>query len=345
MIVFTQVPMRELDEEEYNGFPDKLIFQTKEWIGFLQETQQVEPIVLRITDSSRLIGYFTGFLFKKFGIRIIGSPFDGWTTEYMGFNLCPDAPVDRTALIRPLWKYLRKTYHCLYCQITDRFFDEGILSCGFTVDKSRALVLDIAGTDDELLASFTKHARKHIRAFEKNPVTISAVEPTEEFAETFYRQLETVFSYQGLTPSYDLKRVKALLRHLGPRQEVLCTKVCENESGAWRSSAISFGFNGRSYTWATTNVRTGEDYRQSEGQRWFSIRYWRDHGCREMDMVGMRQYKLKFNPRLDPVYTVTLTPFKFLIRAKKTARKLYWKLNKRRSRKSGQQEAPAPAQS
>lgn len=329
MITFTPIEISEIDETEFNTFSDKLIYQTLEWIEFIKETQHAEPVVLRITDGDKFIGYFTGLLFKRFGINIIGSPFNGWTTEYMGFNISDDIDVNRAELIAPLWTFLKKKYHCLICQITDRYITaDDIKKYNLIAESGRALILDISGSDEDLLSTYTKHCRKHIRAFEKNPVSIFATEPDEEFAEGFYEQLKQVFAYQGLSPSYDLKRVKTLLRLLSEKNEVLCTKVVETETGRWRSSAISFGFNGRAYTWATTTLRDGPDYRQSEGQRWFAIRYWRDHGCKELDMVGMREYKLKFNPDFIPIHTVILPSSKLFIRGKQIALKLYWLINK-----------------
>lgn len=39
------------------------------------------------------VGYFTGMIVRKIGLRILGSPFPGWSTDYMGLSL--SACVDR----------------------------------------------------------------------------------------------------------------------------------------------------------------------------------------------------------------------------------------------------------
>ena len=88
MYNFIEVDINSLDVNEYNNFSDKLIYQTKEWVGFVAKTQNAKPIILRIIDDNdNLIGYYTCLLFSKFGFKIIGSPFRGWTTLYMGFNV------------------------------------------------------------------------------------------------------------------------------------------------------------------------------------------------------------------------------------------------------------------
>ena len=112
-----------LDEQEYMNFGDKLIFQTLPWIHFILDTQKAELVLLRITDAGNFIGYFTGFAFSRFGVKIIGSPFNGWTTCYMGFNVIN--AVSRADLVDPLWKFVRGAYGCKYLEITDRFMTFG----------------------------------------------------------------------------------------------------------------------------------------------------------------------------------------------------------------------------
>ena len=46
------------------------------------------PFSLPSYWSGETVGFFTGLVVRRYGIRILGSPFRGWTTvPYMGFNL------------------------------------------------------------------------------------------------------------------------------------------------------------------------------------------------------------------------------------------------------------------
>jgi len=328
MIKFEEINVDNIDENEYNSFSDKLIFQTKEWITFINSTQNVKPIVLRIMDDSSFVGYFTGFLFSKFGIRIVGSPFRGWTTLYMGFNIKDGCQIERASLIDPLWKFLKKRYGCVYCEIIDRYItDESADKYGLEYDHQGSLLLTTQGSDAELLSGYTKHCRKHIRQFENANVTIEFVEPSEEFAEVFYEQLTKVFAYQDLVPSYDLKRVKMLFKALKDKHDLICTKVSENSTEKWISSMIGFGYNKHCYTWASTSLRENRDYKQNVGQRWHAIKYWRDHGYTDLDMVGIREYKYTFNPQEIQIPRIILTRFKLLIVGRNLAQKAYWFIN------------------
>jgi len=42
-----------------------------------------------LRDGNEVVGYFTGLTFARFGVRILGSSFPGWTTPYIGFTLLP----------------------------------------------------------------------------------------------------------------------------------------------------------------------------------------------------------------------------------------------------------------
>jgi CelD/BcsL family acetyltransferase involved in cellulose biosynthesis len=76
-----------VDWGELDAFPDRVVFQTREWIEFVRWTQGAEPVVAAVMEQGRTIGYFTGLVVTRYGLRLLGSPFPGWTTSSMGFNL------------------------------------------------------------------------------------------------------------------------------------------------------------------------------------------------------------------------------------------------------------------
>ena len=315
---------------EGNDYGDRLIFQTPEWIEFIKKTQDVKPIILHIYRNSEEIGFFTGFLFKKMGVRIVGSPFRGWTTLYMGFNIKNTANIDRASLIKPLWRFLQKKYRCIYAEIVDRYIsidDAYKYNLRFAVQESYGIDLDQC--QENILKGFTKKCRKHIRQFENSNSRIESVEPTDEFAELFYEQLKLVFGYQCLAPSYDVIRVKALLSELKKENRVLCLKAFDPE-GKCRGTSISFGYYNTCYAWASTSVREGKDYCQSEGLRWHAIKYWTQKGCAYYDLAGVRLYKEQFNPYLIKVPRIILAKFSGLILLRDLAEKFYWIINSAR---------------
>ena len=56
---------------------------------FLLKTKK-KPVILEILDRGELVSVFVGVIITKFGVRILGSPFEEWFTEEMGFILIKD---------------------------------------------------------------------------------------------------------------------------------------------------------------------------------------------------------------------------------------------------------------
>ena len=78
MAKFERIPLQSAEwREALAGFPDRIVFQTPEWLAFLAETQGVEPVLAVLKDGSDTLGYVTGVILKKFGLRIFGSPIPG----------------------------------------------------------------------------------------------------------------------------------------------------------------------------------------------------------------------------------------------------------------------------
>ena len=66
----------------------------------------------------KVTAVFIGLIIKKFGFRILGSPFPGWTTSYMGFNLWP--PVSRADALVSLVEFSKKQLKCSHLELMDR---------------------------------------------------------------------------------------------------------------------------------------------------------------------------------------------------------------------------------
>src|SRR5437763_16368664 len=118
--------VRSLEEviwKHIDSFEDRTVFQTREWVGFVAETQKAKPVIVELSENGRVFGYFTGLTFTRFGVKILGSSFPGWSTPYMGFNLVPGASRAEAlaALERTAWNDLK----CMHMEVSDPNFDEG----------------------------------------------------------------------------------------------------------------------------------------------------------------------------------------------------------------------------
>src|SRR6185436_8419121 len=71
---------------------EAIVFQSSGWLRFLAEALPGEPVFGVLTESKQKLGYVCGLKVRKFGLPVLGSPFRGWSTPYMGFNLNPSVP-------------------------------------------------------------------------------------------------------------------------------------------------------------------------------------------------------------------------------------------------------------
>jgi hypothetical protein len=110
-----------------------MIYQTPAWLAFLSRTQNGELVVGALREGRETIGYFAGLIVRKLGLRILGSPFPGWSTDYMGFAL--SAGADRRRALQALIDFAFQQIGCVHVEITDRHIPEEDF-CGLEVHYS-----------------------------------------------------------------------------------------------------------------------------------------------------------------------------------------------------------------
>lgn len=236
-----------LDTEKYEAFLDKIVFNTIPWINYICEDSNGSAIFVRITEDKKLVGYFTGVLINKFGIKILGSPFPGWSTCHMGIDT--DQPDLKAEIITQIVPYLYKTTKCKYIEICDRDISEKEAKLrGFTYKKVGTLELPIAMTDQELFKNMKTDCRNFIRQFERRGARLEYAKPDNDFAEEYYQQLEDVFAKQNLVPTYSLEKVKCLIRNMKDSGNILCLKVVSPDERCIATS-LFLGYNKRFYFW------------------------------------------------------------------------------------------------
>lgn len=330
---FQIVSLADLDIEEYNSSPQKSVFTTLPWIQYIEEDAKAKPIIIRITDDSRFIGYFSGLMFRKFGVKIIGSPFNGWSTCYMGLDLI--GYDNRLDIVEQLKDYLFNSFKCKYIEITDRYIaEEDAKERGITCLPMNTLELIIDRTDEELFKAFKTDARNFIRQFERRGATIEEALPDDTFAEEYYFQLQDVFAKQHLVPTYSLEKVKTILSHMKGTEELLCLRV-RNPEGNSIATSIFFGFKDKFFFWGGASLRPEQHYRPNEYMIWTAIRYWRERGCKVFDMVGVRDYKRKFGAEEKHYVKLVFTKYKILLHLRNMAKYLFFSMGKIKGKLSG----------
>jgi CelD/BcsL family acetyltransferase involved in cellulose biosynthesis len=282
------------DWERMDAFPDRVIFQTREWLEFVARTQGAEPVIASVLRDGEVAGYFTGLIARRFGVRILGSPFPGWTTDSMGFNLA--AGVSRrdaaAALVRFAWGELG----CAHLELKDRRLQTAdVAGLGFESDAKLTYEVDLGDDEQAIFGRMSSACRRAIRKAEKVGVT---VEPAtgSGFADEYYAQLLDVFAKQSLVPTYDVERVRALIDCLEPTGRLLLLRA-RSPDGRPIATGIFPAFNGTAYFWGGASMRADQILRPNEALFWHAMRHWRERGVTTLDLGGAGDYKRKYGTR------------------------------------------------
>lgn len=322
MYSFEVIDIDKVNIEEFNAFEKKSVFTTIEWLKFIKLDQYAEPTIIRITDQKKLIGYFTGCLVKKFGIKIFGSPLSGWATCYMGFDLFDYTLI--TALLEPTIDFIFKATKCLYFECRERNLSiVDINKIKYNTNIVTTVEVDMDRTLDDILKSFKGNCRQNIRQFEKRGATIEIVEPTDEFVEDLYNQICDVFSKQNLVPTFSLHKIRSFVESLKNTDKLLCLSV-KNPERKSIASLISVGYKDKFSGWSIGSLKEFQYYRPNEYLIWFAIKYWQERGMKAFDFAGERKYKLKWKPQKKEYLMITASKYPILLKMRDCAKELYW---------------------
>jgi hypothetical protein len=295
MLTLERIEPDDLAWARMDAFEDRNVFQTREWVSFVQKTQGAEPVIAEVRDGATHVGYFTGLVVSRFGIRILGSPMAGWSTWYMGFNL--QEQVSRVEAIEALPRFAFTDLRCMHLEIGDRRMQIADLEeRGFETATNGRVEVDLTRSEDAIFADMSSACRRCVRKAEKSGVTIEvATDP--RFADDYYAQLEDVFAKQSLVPTYDVTRVRELVSTLGT-ERLLLLRARDGE-GNCIATGIFPGMNRSSFFWGGASYRRHQHLRPNELLMWHALRYWKTRGAEFCDLGGGGgfDYKRKYGTR------------------------------------------------
>ena len=312
--------LKTINWESLDKFEDRTVFQTREWLQFVSETQGATPVVVELRDNGELAGYFTGQTFTRFGIKVLGSSFPGWTTPYMGFNLVAGA--SRTDALAAIEKLAWDELKCLHMEVSDPYFKvEDGEALGFTADSYTSYRTDLTKSEEELFNGMDSACRRCVRKAEKSGVTIEEAHDLA-FADEYYEQLKDVFAKQGLVPTYDVERVQALIKNLEPTGRLLLVRARDAE-GKCIATGIFPGFNKIAEFWGNASFRSSQILRPNEFIQWYVMRYWKRRGIEVYDWGGEGTYKEKYGCVPHQVPWFTKSRYQVVSRLRDEAKKMF----------------------
>lgn len=292
MISFERKDVTDASLDNLRSFGRTNIFHTLPWIRFVQETAGAEPVVLEICQDDRKAGYFVGLIVRKFGFRILGSPFRGWDTYFMGLNL--DTGLSLHDVLQSLSTYAFGPLRCHYLEIVDpRIAAEDLDQLHYRVDRLSWPALDLTPAEDELFAKMKGSCRTAIR---KSIAAGIAIEQASDpaFAEEYYAQYSEVLENKSYVPTYDLNRLENMIRHMLPTGNLLLLRA-RNSEGICLATGIFLALDKIAVYWGGASWSEYRSLRPNEPLFWHAIRAMKARGVETLYLgETSEQFKEKF---------------------------------------------------
>lgn len=315
-----------IDEVDYSNY-ECTVFSTKEWLNFLSENQKAQPVILELWNNGNVDAYFFGGIIQKFGIKILGSPFNGWLTPDMGFSVRNGIVFDYHAAIIDVVNYSFKSLKCLLVQILDNSIQSADGFQDFYFEESNLLYIDGHKTIEEILEAFSKNGRRDVRASGRKGLVFKKVPFDRKFVEEYYAQLIDVFAKQNLKPSYGIDKMYDLVKayEMNPDNVLALEAIFQDKCIA---TVFSFGYKDWAYYIGAASFREYQKYLPNEGLFWEHVKYWREKGVCNFDLVGYREYKMKYNPEIIKVPVFVFSKYRILVYGKNIAKKIIKSIRK-----------------
>lgn len=309
-----------VDWSALDQFSDRTIFQTREWLSFLSETQKATPVLVELREDGQVAGYFSGLTTTKFGLRVLGSSFPGWTTPYVGFNMLPET--SRFEALAAVEKLAWDSLKCMHMEISDPHFAiEDGEKLGFTCGSYPSYRTDLRKSEQELFNGMDSACRRCVRKAEKSGVTIEEAHDPG-FADEYHEQLKDVFAKQNLVPTYSVDRVRSLVKHLEPTGRVLLLRAFSPDHQCI-ATGIFPGFNKIAEFWGNASLRSGQIWRPNEYIQWYVMRYWKKRGIEVYDWGGEGTYKEKYGCVAHQVPWFTKSRHQVVAKLRDEAKKMF----------------------
>jgi hypothetical protein len=281
----------DVDWAQLDDLPDRVVYQTHEWMNFIADVQGGEPVLARLVDGSTTVGQFTGLVVKRFGFRILGSPMPGWTTGPMGFNL--DDGVSRREAVEALVEFAFGPLACAHLELFDHKITlADVDGLGFEHTLWTGLEVDLDRSEDEIWASLKSPCRTAIRKAEKQGVVVEEAADMS-FADEYHAQAEDVFAKQSMVPPFNAERLRALIRHVGPSGRLLMLRTLDVE-GTCIATGVYPGTRRGAHFLLGASWRDYQHLRPNEALMWDAIKRWKWQGAKAFDLGWALDYKRKW---------------------------------------------------
>ena len=212
----------------------------------------------------------------------------------MGFVSIKNCDIEE--VLFAIRNYSFKVLGVHYIQIIDKNIQQ-LKHSKYIKETSAILHVDNSSSVEDVLEHFTKNGRRDVRASGRKGVEYKKVAFDTRFVECYYKQLVDVFAKQNLKPFYGLDKLNQLVETFKEYPERVCALMAM-VGDECIATVFSFGQGDWAYYMGAASYRKYQKYLPNEGLFWEFVKYWNGVGVKNLDLVGYREYKMKYNPTI-----------------------------------------------
>jgi hypothetical protein len=292
MISFRRISTEDMPWNELSDFAGANVFHTRPWIDFLADFLGAEPVVAAVQSDGQVQGYFIGLITKEFGLKILGSPFRGWNTYFMGFNLMPG--ISYHDVLQAFPKFAFEELKCYFLMIIDANVKRNELTgLPYHVREINNYAFDLTKCEEELFENMqNRYARRSIRrAVKKGVVVEETTDPG--FADEFFAQYLEVNARKSLAPYFGLDFVRQMITHLLPTGNLLLLRA-RNSEGVCIATHIDLVFNKVAVAWGAASSHEYLHLNPNELIYWYAMKRLKSMRIDVFQLGdGVKQFKKK----------------------------------------------------
>lgn len=303
-----------------SGYSTKYLFHEACWLRFLERSQGVKIRGIRLLDrEERTLGYFCAGEVRKGPFRLLGSPLQGWTTNFMGPVV---NEVDAQSLLTAIDRYCRG-HGVDYVELCNPALPPSAMrASGYELDPDSTFLVTI-DNETEMWRRLSESCRYSVRRAMRNGLRVErTTDPA--FIQQYYAQVKDVFLRQRLVPTYGPERVQFLWDSLMPAGRLLALRVW------YRNEVVGSGlfpFDDRMiYFWGGASWVRAYPLHPNELLQWNVMLFALESGIPLYNMGGGGYFKEKFGGRkvaverwfkpLSPLARAGRTAFKHYVRSR-----------------------------
>jgi len=271
------------------------VFHRQAWLNYIAAYHKAEIRYWAIREHGRTIGYFCGGVLQRGPFRILGSPLQGWYTNFMG----PVATqgFSETAFFRALDELAQLERLAIIEIEGHAISDEIALQFGYEPAVQLSYVVDLSREDPAIMhRRLHPKCRKAIRLAEQFGVR---AEDTDDpaFAAELFDGYKEILRRKNVHPAFSVECPQLVFKFLKPADLLFAIQM-RDPDGSITSTGL-FPHDDHSVYFAFTGSRVaGWKHFPNDLMQWSAMEIAAQRGIRIYNMCGYGRFKSKFGGTL-----------------------------------------------